>query len=140
MSELALEDLKPNENGDGSLCGAFEFKSKEVTINLDRDGEPAEQNLALAKKFLTNLEKYEKAALEKLYKDCFSMFNDDWRDEEEPRLNKEQFLARFTLTHIWFLSTDSVDFYYDDDGMFGNHSMIPQVFDGETFEYVQMYG
>ena len=140
MYDSVLDNLKPNENGDGSLLGSFEYKGQMVTINLDRDGEPAERNLALARKFLTDLPLYENAALERLYEDCFSMYNDDWRVEEDPILDKAQFLNRFTLNHIWFLSIDSVDFFYDDDGMFGNHSMIIQSFDGENFTHVQMYG
>jgi len=52
----------------------------------------------------------------------------------------EEFLAKFHLTGINFLADTNVDFFYDESGMFGHHSMIPQIFDGETFDGVMMYG
>jgi hypothetical protein len=45
-----------------------------------------------------------------------------------------------TLNSIAFLSESSVDFFYTENGMFGNHYLIAQTFDGENFENATMYG
>ena len=140
MYENILNNLSKSKKDEVILEGEFIFKGNKVSVSVDPDGESIEETLNLASKFLKALDKYESKALEKVFQECFSMYNDNWREENEPILSKEEFLSNLTLTGINFLSTDSVDFFYSENGMFGNHSLIPQVFDGENFEYVQMYG
>ncbi|OUS29456.1 hypothetical protein A9Q99_10205 [Gammaproteobacteria bacterium 45_16_T64] len=140
MYEEVLKNLRKSEKFEGALEGELIFKGSTVTIRLEPNGDPIESVKSLALKYLLSLEKYESTALDKLVEDCFSMYNDDWRDEEDPVLTKEEFISNLTLYHIEFLSSDSVDFFHSENDMFGGHSLIPQSFDGESFTYVQMYG
>jgi hypothetical protein len=72
--------------------------------------------------------------------DALDNYNDKWRAEDAPILSSDEFGKRLRLTHLGFLSRDSVDAFYDDDGMFGGHSLIAQSFDGEEFTDFTMYG
>lgn len=134
------ETRKPNGEPDGTLEGKFTFQGAEVSVCIDPDDEEIDVTKWLAEKFLSDLETYEAKAKARLFEEMFDQYNENWRQEGEPVLTKEQFLQNLTLVHIWFLGSDSVDFMYSDGDMFGGHSLIPQSFDGETFTYVQMYG
>lgn len=139
-----LKNLVESKNSkgetEGTLEGGFNYQGNEVTVCVDPDSEELDVTMWLAEKFLTSLEIYEAKAKAKLLEDMFEQYNDDWRQEDQPKLTKDEFIQKLTLVHIWFLGSDSVDFMYSDDGMFGGHSLIPQSFDGENFTYVQMYG
>ena len=144
MYNEVLKKLVESKNSkgepEGSLEGKFKYHGTEVTVCVDPDEEEIEVTMWLANKFLSNLEEYEANAKTKLLDEMFDQYNEEWRQEDEPVLSKEEFLKNLTLVHIWFLGSDSVDFMYSDGGMFGGHSLIPQCFDGEKFTYVQMYG
>lgn len=139
LSRLAESKTSKGEPG-GALEGIFNFQGKEVSVCLDPDDEDLDVTKRLAEKILSNLGEYEAKAKAKLFEAMFDQYNENWRQDDEPILSKEEFLQNLALAHIWFLGSDSVDFMYSDGGMFGGHSLIPQSFDGETFTYVQMYG
>ncbi len=134
------ESIKSNGEHDGALEGKFNYQGTEVTVCIDPDDEKLDITVGLAKRFLSNLEGYELKAKDKILKEMFDQYNEDWRQENEPVLTKEEFLQKLTLVQIWFSGADSVDFMYRDGGMFGGDSLIPRCFNGETFTYVQIYG
>jgi len=140
MYQSILEHLYVSEISKEDLEGLFIYKGNEVTLTVSPDGEPIQKTLELARKFLIKLEKYEAKALDRVSKEYLSIYNEDWRNENEPTLSGADFLANLKLTHIWFLSTSNVDFYFSENGMFGNHTIIPQAFDGENFTHIDMYG
>lgn len=135
-----VESRNSKEETEGALEGRFNYQGNEVTVCVDPDSDKLDETMWLAEKFLTNLEGYEAKAKAKIHQDMFEQYNDDWCQEDQPKLTKDEFLQNLTLVHIWFLGSDSVDFMYSDGGMFGGHSLIPQSFDGENFTYLQMYG
>jgi hypothetical protein len=136
LTQRVRRDGKP----DGGLEGKFDFRGEEVSVAVDPDDEELDVTLWRAKEVLSNLEIFERKAKEKILQECFSSYNDDWRQQDSPVLSEDQFLQRIQLVHIWFLGVDGIDFMYSDGGMFGGHSLISQSFDGENFTYVQMYG
>jgi hypothetical protein len=140
MYEKVLENLEIDDRIENSYKGSFTFKGREVRIHIDPDGENLEETMALARKFLSSLEEYDKKARGYVVDNSLQSYNEDWREEDEPILTAEEFDKNLRLDGINFLSTDSVDFFYSENNMFGGHSLIPQVLDGENFEYLQMYG
>lgn len=135
-----VESKNSKGESDGALEGVFKFHGNEVTVCVDPEDEDIEVTLWLAEKFLSKLEEFEASAKAKLFEEMFGEYNEEWRQEKDPILSEDTFLQKLTLVHIWFLGSDSVDFMYSEDGMFGGHSLIAQSFDGETYTNVQMYG
>ena len=140
MYEKVLGNLEVDESIENSYKGSFIFKGNEIRIHVDTDGEKIEETIGLARKFLFALEKYDKKARDYIVANSLQSYNEDWREEDEPILTAEEFDKNLRLNGINFLSTDSVDFFYSENNMFGGHWLILQVFDGENFEYLQMYG
>ena len=61
------------------------------------------------------------------------------KDEDEPELNDKEFSENLRLDGITFTSDSLVDFYFNENSMFGNHSLVAQSFDGENFEHATMF-
>ena len=137
MYESILEKLIPGRFGPE---GTFDYKGGPVSLTLDPDNGPIEATLALAKRFLADLETYDLAAQQRVLTDFFSTYNECWTSDTNPDLSREAFLANLRLTAINFLSDRSVDFFYSGGGMFGHHSLIAQALNGNTFERSQMFG
>ena len=56
-----------------------------------------------------------------------------------PELTKEEFMEGLSLQSLLFYSED-VEVFFDDNDMFLGHSLIASDFDGENFNYAQMFG
>ncbi|MBX2884593.1 MAG: DUF2262 domain-containing protein [Granulosicoccus sp.] len=140
MYEQVLANLKPDGRIEGVFKGEISFQGHELSISIDPDGEKQEVTFDLTKKFLTALEAYDKKARKFLLESCHRLYNDTWREPDSPVLGPDEFDHNLQLKGIDFLSTNSVDFFYSENNLFGGHSLIAQVFDGENFEYLQMYG
>ncbi len=134
-----LQQLKPTGEWD-EMKGSFIWNGRKVSMSVVPDEATLEDALALARRLLENFDDFSRRSKDELLKECFAMYNDDWRQEGDPVLTAEEFLGNFHLTAINILGDKSVDFFYDESGMFGNHCMIPQIFDGENFDGVMMYG
>lgn len=134
-----LQNLKPT--GEWSeMKGGFIWGGRSVSISVEPDEATLEDALAFATRLLENFEDFVRRSKAELLKECFAMYNDDWRREGDPVLTVQEFLGNFHLTAINILGDKSADFFYNESGMFGNHCMIPQIFDGENFDGVMMYG
>ena len=140
MHLTVLDNLHKPDALEGDLEGNFIYKGNEVSISISPDDIPIEETLKLAKKFLSKLELYETKSLERVSEEYLPIYNEDWRQDSAPILSKKEFFSNFTLIGLGFLSNDIVHFYFSENGMFGNHSIIPTSFDGENFTYVDMYG
>ncbi|MBB1366054.1 DUF2262 domain-containing protein [Pseudoalteromonas sp. SR44-5] len=140
MYEKALDNLEMDERIEGTYKGSFNFKGDEVRIHVDPDGEKLEYTITLAKRILSSLDAYDKKARGYIIENSLQSYNEDWREDDEPILTAMEFDKNLRLDGVNFLSSDSVDFFYSENNMFGGHSLIPQIFDSENFEYLQMYG
>lgn len=118
------------------------FKGKSLPLSLDPDDLTIEETLLLANKIVGKINYYEKKAMDKIVNDFLEIYNDSWSDAANgfPILNEVEFRKNLILNGINFLSNSSIDFFYNENGMFGNHLLIAQSFDGENFEYSDMYG
>ncbi len=111
-----------------------------IRIGIDPDDINIEETISLANKILKNFSKYKTKAEKIIVKEFLDNYNENWIDDGNPILSKEEFIKNLTLNGINFLSDESVDFFYYENGMFGNHSLIAQSFDGENFDDAMMYG
>jgi len=134
--------LEKNPDIEGFYKTIFWFRGKKINIGLDPDEVSIEETIMLANKILQNFEYYEKKAKDKIVDDFIDNYNENWADEEEgySRLDEQAFRNNLELNGINFLSKDGIDVFYHENGMFGNHSLIAQAFDGENFDSSMMFG
>ena len=142
MNIIAKENLQANPNIKNAYQIILKINEQDIDISLDPDDVEIEKTIGLANKIIGNFEFYEGNARRKIIEEYLENYNDNWRDEEEgePELDEKTFSKNLTLTSVSFLSDSSIDFFYSENGMFGNHSLIAQSFDGENFDYTTMYG
>ena len=79
----------------------------------------------LAVKTVKNIEQKYHEILNRVSNDLLPMYNDSWKDEEDPILNSEQFINRLKLCFIdvQYYEDDEIHtaLQYEDDGLFGYH-------------------
>ena len=142
MGKITKENLELNPNVKNFYQTHFSVNGQNIEISINPDDVELERTIELANKILGNFEFYEYNAREKIIEKFFDIYNEEWMDEEEgfPELDKKTFGDNLILTSILFMSDSSIDFFYSENGMFGNHSLIAQSFDGENFRDATMFG
>lgn len=140
MDIILKENLKPQSDIENAFQTTIAIKGQNIDILIDPDDVELEKTIDLANKILNKFEFYESKAKRIIVQEYLELYNDTWRYEDEPELDEKSFGANLTLISITFLSDSSVDFFYSENGMFDNHTLIAQSFDGENFEDATMFG
>ncbi|MBW1297654.1 DUF2262 domain-containing protein [Aquimarina litoralis] len=140
--EITKDILEKDVNIEGAHKATVELKGRKIELRLDPDDVSIEETLSLANRLLNNFELYEKKATDTIVKSFLDNYNENWADDEDgfPQLDEKAFRNNLELKGINLLSKDSIDIFYSENGMFGNHSLIAQSFDGENFDDATMYG
>ncbi len=140
--KITKEKLEKDSDIEGSYKITVQFNAKNIDLRLDPGDVTIEETLILANKIMADIELYEKKAMNVIVRDFLDNYNENWADEEDgfPKLDEPAFRKNLELNSINFLSKDSVDIFYKENGMFGNHSLIAQSFDGENFDDSTMFG
>jgi hypothetical protein len=133
--------IKDPNNADAYKI-SISYNKKMIPVSLDPDDLNIEETILLANKIIVKIEYYKKKAMDKIVNDFLDIYNESWSDTANgfPILNEATFRNNLTLVGINFLSNSNIDFFYNENGMFGNHSLIAQSLDGENFEYSEMFG
>ena len=134
--------LKQNPNIAGAFSTEVVYNHQKINLGLDADDATIEETLLLANRILENLEAYIKKAEDIIVKDFLKNYNENWSDADNgyPELNEQEFRNNLTVKAINFLSKDGVDIFFDENGLFGHHTLIAQSFDGENFEDTTLFG
>ncbi len=140
MDIILKENLKPQSDIENAFQTTIAIKGQNIDILIDPDDVELEKTIDLANKILNKFEFYESKAKRIIVQEYLELYNDTWRYEDEPELDEKSFEANLTLIGITFLSDSSIDFFYSENGMFENHTLIAQSFDGENFEDATMFG
>nr|WP_199002247.1 DUF2262 domain-containing protein [Flavobacterium sp. ASV13] len=142
MYTITKENLKVNPNIENAYQTIVTINEQKIKISLDPDDVEIEKTIELANKIMGNFDFYEKKARQKIIEEYLNSYNEDWREEEEGevKLDEKSFSKNLTLKSVSFLSDSCIDFFYSENGMFGNHSLIAQSFDGENFDDATMFG
>ena len=115
-----------------------------VSIILEDEGE-TEKVEQLMNTFFSEIDTLLPKAKECIANEFLDLYNDNWRfgDDEDnpdkPELTKEEFMENLSLQSFLFFS-EEVKVFFDDNDMFFGHSLIASDFDGENFNYAQMFG
>lgn len=140
--KITTNNLEKDPDLEGSYKIVLPFNEDAIVFRLSPDDATLNETLVLANNVASNFKAYKQFAIEAITRDFLDNYNDNWADEDEgyPQLTKEAFISKLTITAINFTSTDLIDVFFNEDGMFGYHTLIAQSFDGETFEDTTMFG
>ena len=140
--KITKEILKMDLDIEDSYIVEFIWNDRKIDLRLDPDDVSIEETLILANKIIGEFEIYFKKAEDTIVNDFLKNYNENWSDNENgyPKLNEMEFRNNLKVSGINFLSNDCIDIFFTENGMFGNHSLIAQSFDGENFENSTMYG
>jgi hypothetical protein len=126
-----------------------DLRGSAIRISVYPDDVEEAQTLAFGQSVAGGLAGLEEQAKAIAVRDLLETYNDGWReadDEEDdaplpPELTAEQFAARLRLTAANCSGSDSLQLFFDDDGMFGGHSVVVDSFDaGATWTRANLYG
>ena len=147
MKLYKITDFTQDSNDPTSYDGTVVVGGKElgVSIILEDEGE-TEKVEQLMNTFISEIDTLLPKAKECIANEFLDLYNDNWRfgdddedDEDKPELTKEEFMEGLSLQSLLFYSED-VEVFFDDNDMFFGHSLIASDFDGENFNYSQMFG
>ena len=147
MKLYKITDFTQDSNDPTSYEGTVVLNGEEfgVSIILEDEGE-TEKVEQLMSTFFNEIDTLLPKAKECIANEFLDLYNDNWRfgdndedDEDKPELTKEEFMENLSLQSFLFYSED-VEVFFDDNDMFFGHSLIASDFDGENFNYAQMFG
>ena len=146
MKQYKITDFTQHTDDPTSYDGTVVINGEELRVDIiledEGDTEKIEQQMNT---FLSEIDTLSQKAKECIAEDFLDLYNDNWRfgddedDEDKPELTKEQFMEALSLQSFLFYS-DDVEVFFDDNDMFLGHSLIASDFDGENFNYAQMFG
>jgi hypothetical protein len=139
---ITKDNLKVNPVIKNTYQTTLIINERVIDISIDPDDVDIEKTIELANKIIGNFKFYEANAKRKIIDEYLENYNKNWRVKEDgdPELDEKTFGEKLTLTSISFMSSTSIDFFYSENGIFGNHSLIAQSLDGESFSYTTMFG
>lgn len=147
MKLYKITDFTQDSNDPTSYDGTVVVGGKElgVSIILEDEGE-TEKVERLMNTFISEIDTLLPKAKECIANEFLDLYNDNWRfgdddedDPDKPELTKEEFMEALSLRSFLFYS-EEVKVFFDDNDMFFGHSLIASDFDGENFNYSQMFG
>jgi len=147
MKLYKITDFTQDSNDPTSYDGTVVVGEKEldVSIILEDEGE-TEKVERLMNTFISEIDTLLPKAKECIANEFLDLYNDNWRfgdddedDPDKPELTKEEFMENLSLQSFLFFN-EEVKVFFDDNDMFFGHSLIASDFDGENFNYTQMFG
>ena len=147
MKQYKITDFTQHTDDPTSYDGTVVLNGEEfgVSIILEDEGE-TEKVEQLMSTFFNEIDTLLPKAKECIANEFLDLYNDNWRfgdddedDPDKPELTKEEFMEALSLQSFLFYSED-VEVFFDDNAMFFGHSLIASDFDGENFNYAQMFG
>ena len=147
MKQYKITDFTQDSNDPTSYDGTVVVGGEELSVDiiLEDEGE-TEKIEQLMNTFFSEIDTLSPKAKECIANEFLDLYNDNWRfgdddedDPDKPELTKEEFMEALSLRSLLFYSED-VEVFFDDNDMFLGHSLIASEFDGENFNYAQMFG
>jgi hypothetical protein len=119
FGELRLDRrLKAYEARRGS--GRMQY---DVLLTLRNAADPVQDRAMIqtARATLCRLEELITHYRNRAADELLSLYNDDWRQDEDPALTREQFIERLTLTSVTLESDGEIFVYLQPGDLFGGH-------------------
>lgn len=139
---ITKDQLKKDPRTEGCYRTTIIAEKRKIDVSLNLEEISLDDMIALGNSFLDDFENRAKKATDEIVSAFYENYNENWADEDNgyPELSKQEFREKLTITAIDFYAKDLVDVIYNEDGMFGNHYLIAQSYDGKTFDDSTMFG
>ncbi|QXP78487.1 MULTISPECIES: DUF2262 domain-containing protein [Winogradskyella] len=139
--KITKDTLKKDPRSEDCYRTTILFGQNKIDISLNIEDINLDDMIALGNSFLEDFEDKKKAT-DEIVNAFYENYNENWVDEDNgyPELSKPEFRQKLTITAIHFYAKDLIDVIYNEDGMFGNHYLIAQSYDGENFDDSTMFG
>ncbi|WP_179317826.1 DUF2262 domain-containing protein [Winogradskyella undariae] len=140
--KITKDTLKKDPRSEDCYRTTILFGQNTIDISLNIEDLSLDDMIALGNLFLEGFEDKKKKATDEIVSAFYEKYNENWADEDNgyPELSKPEFRQKLTITAIHFYAKDLIDVIYNEDGMFGNHYLIAQSYDGENFDDSTMFG
>ena len=147
MKQYKITDFTQHTDDPTSYDGTVVINGKVLSVDIILEDEGETKKIEqLMNTFLSEINTLLPKAKECIAEKYLDLYNDNWRfgdddedDPDKPELTKEEFMEALSLQSFLFYS-EEVKVFFDDNDMFFGHSLIASDFDGENFNYTQMFG
>ncbi len=147
MKQYKITDFTQHTDDPTSYEGTVVLNGEELGLSIILEDESETEKIEqLMNTLFGGIDTLLPKAKECIAEEFLELYNDNWRfgdddenDPDKPELTKEEFMEALTLQSFLFYSED-VEVFFDDNDMFLGHSLIASEFDGENFNYAQMFG
>ena len=147
MKPYKITDFTQHTDDPTSYEGTVVLNGEELGVSIILEDESETEKIEqLMNTLFGGIDTLLPKAKECIAEEFLELYNDNWRfgdddenDPDKPELTKEQFMEALSLQSFLFYSED-VEVFFDDNDMFLGHSLIASEFDGENFNYAQMFG
>jgi hypothetical membrane spanning protein len=147
MKPYKITDFTQHTDDPTSYEGTVVLNGEELGVSIILEDESETEKIEqLMNTLFGGIDTLLPKAKECIAEEFLELYNDNWRfgdddenDPDKPELTKEEFMEALSLQSFLFYSED-VEVFFDDNDMFLGHSLIASEFDGENFNYAQMFG
>ena len=147
MRQYKITDFTQHTDDPTSYEGTVVLNGEELGVSIILEDESETEKIEqLMNTLFGGIDTLLPKAKECIAEEFLELYNDNWRfgdddenDPDKPELTKEEFMEALSLQSFLFYSED-VEVFFDDNDMFLGHSLIASEFDGENFNYAQMFG
>jgi len=147
MKPYKITDFTQHTDDPTSYEGTVVLNEEELGVSIILENESETEKIEqLMNTLFGGIDTLLPKAKECIAEEFLELYNDNWRfgdddenDPDKPELTKEEFMEALSLQSFLFYSED-VEVFFDDNDMFLGHSLIASEFDGENFNYAQMFG
>ena len=147
MKQYKITDFTQHTDDPTSYEGTVVLNGEELGVSIILEDESETEKIEqLMNTLFGGIDTLLPKAKECIAEEFLELYNDNWRfgdddenDPDKPELTKEEFMEALSWQSFLFYSED-VEVFFDDNDMFLGHSLIASEFDGENFNYAQMFG
>ena len=145
MKHEILGEVELSNGNPFDAVAKIKYSSRDISLGVSRDAQSLETSLALASDVVSDLPSLDKLAKQVAAKDLLQTYNNGWNEYDEvqedgtlksvinPQLSERGFEAKLSLREVHITGEGTVDFFYDDEGMFWGHTIVVTSFDGTDF-------
>lgn len=154
MKDDVLGELREDGSMPGTFSGKLTHAGTTIEFSLRTDSASLEECIGFAREAVKRLAQIDLAARKVAVRDLLETYNDGWREYQQadaqgnvtnfsnPLLSADQFMAKLSLRSLGITGDELCSLGYGDAGLFWNHAIFVEFFDGTTFKsaHAELFG